>query len=193
MPDSSASRSHRPITRRLGAATLALAALVSLGACKASGAGSIDEPVDGGPVSVFEGRARFALDYSCKDKAGEARIKGHLTYRDAPSVIDGVEFPAIRLRGTADGTLPAESGFTSCAEAAAAYEGQGAVQFEGTYRAKEDRVAPGRFRVLVFDQDVPGLPAGEFTGDGFAIELIGGGYDGYTRAGYLESGDIQVG
>ena len=192
MHKSSAYRSHRPIARRLGAATLALAALVCLGACKASGGGYIDQPLDGGPVSVFQGTAHFAFNYSCKDKSGDQpRIKGHLTYRDDPSVIDGVEFPAIRLHGTVD-ALPPGSGFTSCAEAAAAYEGLPAVLFEGTYRSRGDTVPPGRFTVLVFDQGEPGHSVGDITGDSFAIELIGGGYDGYTRAGYLEGGNIQV-
>ena len=30
------------------------------------------------------------------------------------------------------------------------------------------------------------------TGDGFAIELVGGPYTLYTRAGYIEGGNIQV-
>jgi hypothetical protein len=184
-------RSRRPIARRLGAATLALAALVCLGACKASGGGYIGEPLDGGPVSVFQERAHFAFNYSCKDKSGDQpRIKGHLNYRDGPSVIDGVEFPAIRLHGTVD-ALPAGSG-TSCAEAAAAQEGLPVVLFEGTYRSRRETVPPGRFTVVVLDQGEPGHSVGDFTGDSFAIELIGGGYDRYTRAGYLEGGNIQV-
>ena len=30
------------------------------------------------------------------------------------------------------------------------------------------------------------------TGDGFAIELVGGAYGAYTRGGYMEGGNIQV-
>ena len=192
MQKSRAYRLHRPIGQRLGAAALALVTLVCLGACKASGGGYIDEPVAGGPVSVFEGRAHFAFNCSCEDKPGDQpRIEGHLTYSDDPSVISGVEFPAIELRGTVD-ALPPGSGFTSCAEAAAAYEGLPAVLFEGTYRSPGDTVPPGRFTVLVFDQGEPGQSVGDVTGDSFAIELIGGGYDGYTRAGYLEGGNIKV-
>ena len=33
---------------------------------------------------------------------------------------------------------------------------------------------------------------GDFTGDGFAIELTGGTYNGYTRGGYIEGGNIQA-
>ena len=30
------------------------------------------------------------------------------------------------------------------------------------------------------------------TGDSFSIELIGGAYALYTRAGYIEGGNVQV-
>ena len=29
-------------------------------------------------------------------------------------------------------------------------------------------------------------------GDSFSIELIGGAYNGYTRGGYIEGGNVQV-
>ena len=44
----------------------------------------------------------------------------------------------------------------------------------------------------MYDQDNPSLPAGDFTGDGFSIELFDGPYDGYTRAGYIEGGNIYA-
>ena len=44
----------------------------------------------------------------------------------------------------------------------------------------------------MFDQGEPGRPRGDFTGDGFSIELFGGAYPAYTRAGYIEGGNIQV-
>ena len=46
----------------------------------------------------------------------------------------------------------------------------------------------------MFDQGEPGRtndPA-FVTGDGFAIELDGGPYTLYTRAAYIEGGNIQV-
>ena len=60
-----------------------------------------------------------------------------------------------------------------------------------------DACCPSRraeFTVLVFDQGEPGrTDAGRLrTGDGFSIELVGGPYAGYTRAGYIEGGNIQV-
>ena len=51
---------------------------------------------------------------------------------------------------------------------------------------------PGQFTVLVFDQGEPGRRRGDFTGDVFSIELFGGPYNGYTRGGYIEGGNIQV-
>ena len=53
---------------------------------------------------------------------------------------------------------------------------------------------PGRFNVLVFDQGEPGRTKDPafVTGDGFSIELTGGPYTLYTRAGYIEGGNIQV-
>ncbi|MGC5173262.1 hypothetical protein ACPW96_22380 [Micromonospora sp. DT81.3] len=119
------------------------------------------------------------------------RITGHITYHDEPSIIDGVQFPKIRLHGTVN-PLPVE-GVASCSEAAELYGGLPAVQFEGTYRSPgEDTEEPGTFTVLVFDQGETGRSVGEITGDGFAIALTGGAYGGYTRAGYLEGGNIQV-
>jgi hypothetical protein len=46
--------------------------------------------------------------------------------------------------------------------------------------------------VQVFDQGEPGTSQGEITGDSFSIELIGGAYNGYTRAGYIDGGNVQV-
>ena len=70
-------------------------------------------------------------------------------------------------------------------------------QFEGSYRSQNKtlRTKPaGRFVVVVFDQGEPGVGDPVITGDGFSIELTGLGapYAGYTRAGYIEGGNIQV-
>ena len=52
----------------------------------------------------------------------------------------------------------------------------------------------GRFVVQVFDQGEPGRTEDPafVTGDGFAIELVGGAYGAYTRGGYIEGGNVQV-
>jgi len=90
MQSSRAYRSRRSVEQRLAAGTLALVTLVGLGGCRASGGGYIDEPLPGGSVSDFEGRAHFAFNFSCEDEAGDPpRIEGNLTYSDAPSVVGG--------------------------------------------------------------------------------------------------------
>jgi len=70
-----------------------------------------------------------------------------------------------------------------------------AAHFEGSYQSKDTTILsamPGRFNILVGDQGEPGRSRGDFTGDGFSIDLIGGPYCLYTRAGYIEGGNIQV-
>jgi hypothetical protein len=54
------------------------------------------------------------------------------------------------------------------------------------------RSLQGKFVVQVFDQGEPGSSRGEITGDGFAIDLVGGAYALYTRGGYIEGGNVQV-
>jgi len=79
----------------------------------------------------------------------------------------------------------------SCEEAV---EGLPAALFEGTYRPQDKalRSLRGEFVVQVFDQGEPGSSQAEITGDSFSIELIGGAYNGYTRGGYIEGGNVQV-
>lgn len=50
----------------------------------------------------------------------------------------------------------------------------------------------GCFNLLVFDQGGTSSSFLDLTGDAFSLELIGGPYSGYTRAGYIERGDIKV-
>jgi hypothetical protein len=54
------------------------------------------------------------------------------------------------------------------------------------------RSLKGEFVVQVFDQGEPGSSREEITGDSFSIELIGRAYNGYTRGGYIEGGNVQV-
>ena len=44
----------------------------------------------------------------------------------------------------------------------------------------------------MFDQGAPGSSREEITGDSFSIELIGDAYNGYTRGGSIEGGNVQV-
>ena len=186
---------RRGIARRVAAAGMALAAVLALGACKTTGGGFIGTPLDGGPVSVFSGRASFGFNSTCEMnlKSRKAVLKGQITYRDSPSTIDGAPFPEVRLHGV---VKPVDIfNVASCQEAAVVFQGLPSAQFAGTYRSQDSmlsKLPPGKFSVLVFDQGEPGRPGGDFNGDTFSIELVGGVYNGYTRAGNIEGGNIQV-
>jgi hypothetical protein len=190
---------RRRIARRVGAAGIALAAALVLPACDAQGGGYIDEPLDGGPVSVFKGEANFGFNFTCEmSKGNRARIQGEITYHDDPSTVAAVPFPEIRLHGTVDPFFI--EGVTTCADAAEQFgvEGIPVAQFQGDYRSQDTTLAAvpteeqPRFNVQVFDQGEPGGSVGEITGDTFTIELTGGPYNGYTRGGYIEGGNVQV-
>jgi hypothetical protein len=188
------------MARRIGAAGLALAAVLTLGACKATGGGYIDEPLPSGVLptgdiaGTFTGEADFGFNFTCGMKAkNKAVIQGEITYHDTgTSVIGTKTFKPIRLHGVVDPMV-----FTApdCETAAQLF--LDAAQFDGTYRSQDTSLAsalPGRFNVLVFDQGEPGRTKDPafVTGDGFSIELTGGPYTLYTRAGYIEGGNIQV-
>jgi hypothetical protein len=51
---------RRRVARRVGAAGMALAAVLVLGACRAEGGEFIGDPLERGPVSVFQDDAEFA-------------------------------------------------------------------------------------------------------------------------------------
>jgi len=185
---------RRAIFRRGAAAGMALAAVLTLGACKATGGGYIDEPAPGGPVSVFKGQANFGFNFTCEmTTKNKAVIKGEITYHDTgTSTVGGVDFPEVRLHGIVDPMV-----FTAADCEMASQDVLDQAQFDGTYRSQDTSLLskpPGRFNVLVFDQGEPGRTKDPVfvTGDGFSIELVGGPYALYTRAGYIEGGNIQV-
>ena len=197
------------IARRIGAAGLAVASVLVLGACQATGGGFIGDPLEGGPVAVYEGDAQFGFTFSCEmdytKKKPRAVITGEIDYHDDPSTIDvpvdpdvpdvldspvvTTVFPEIDLHGTVEPLIVPN--VPSCEEAVV---GLPAALFEGTYRPQDRtlRKLRGEFVVQVFDQDEPGTSQGEITGDSFSIELIGGAYNGYTRGGYIKGGNVQV-
>jgi len=182
---------RRRTAKRIGAAGIALAAVLTLGACKATGGGYIDEPLPGGPVSVFQGQANFGFNFTCQMKAkNKALIQGEITYHDSPSTIGGVKFPEIRVRGVVDPffvTVP------TCDQAAEAFPDT--AQFQGSYWSQDttlSKVKGGRFTAQVFDEGEPSASVGDITGDSFSIMLTGGPYAAYTRGGYIEGGNIQV-
>ena len=101
---------RRRIVRRVLAALVAVAAVLTLGACKATGGGQIDEPVPSGvlPSTVpdvggaFTGEANFGFNFTCGMTAkNKAVIKGEITYHDTgTSTVDG-ELSSQRLGFTA--------------------------------------------------------------------------------------------
>src|ERR671913_2570115 len=101
MSESIANQSpRRGIGRRVGAAGMALAAVLVLGACRATGGGYIGDPLEGGPVSVYQGDAEFGFTFSCEmdttKKRPRAVITGEITYHDSGvSTIDLPLDPAV--------------------------------------------------------------------------------------------------
>ena len=188
---------RRRIARRVGAAGMALATLLVLGACKADGGGYIGDPLEGGPVAVYDGDANFGFNFTCHmdRRSNRAVIKGQITYHDsATSTVDGVQYPAIRLHGIVDPFFVED--VSTCEQAAKDFPN--AALFEGTYRPQgptpgiHSYARDGGFVVEVGDQGEPGGSREEITGDLFSIELVGGAYAGYTRGGYIEGGNVQV-
>jgi hypothetical protein len=189
---------HRRIARRVGAAGVAVATTLVLAGChEAQGGGYIGAPLPNTTNPVFNGKADFGFNFQC-----DAGVKGQITYHDSSTKVSvgGVLFSGLRLHGTVDKVLidddldldtPAVPADT-CEEIV---ESRWA-QFQGSYRSQEKKLlsaAPGRFTVLVFDQGEPGRTKDpQITGDGFSIDLKGGPYPLYTRAGYIEGGNIQV-
>jgi hypothetical protein len=196
MQEPIANVSPRPrISRRIGAAVVAVAALLVLTGCnEARGWGSIGAPADGAIPVVPNGKANFAFTYHCDPKRVNGRV---YTYNDTST--NGA-YPGLKLEGKVERTFVDADGNPATPELRPARSCQEiieapAAQFEGSYRSLEKKYcyAPrGRFTILVFDQGNPSLPAGEFTGDGFSIELSGGPYNLYTRAGYIERGNIYA-
>jgi hypothetical protein len=183
---------RRRIVRRIGAAGLALAAVLTLGACKATGGGQIDDPVPGEAEGTFTGEANFGFNFTCEVTAKNKEvIKGEITYHDTgTSVIGTKTFKPIRIHGVVD---PFFTTAQNCEDAAQIF--LDAAQFDGNYESQDTGVTgSGRFTVLVFDQGEPGRTKDPafVTGDGFAIDLKTGPYVSYTRAGYIEGGNIQV-
>ena len=184
------------LVRRAGAAGVALATALALAGChEARGGGYIGTPVDGSPV--FNGEASFGFNFQC-----DGGVKGEITYHDKST--KGA-FAGLRLHGTVENVLievvpddPETPVDETVVEPAATCEElieAPAAHFEGSYRSQEKKLQSkprGRFHVLVFDQGEPSRSAGDFTGDGFSIELFGGAYPIYTRGGYIEGGNIQV-
>ena len=173
---------RRGIARRVGAAGMALATLLGLAGChEAYGGGYIGEPLDGRP----DRRLQRAMQASASASQCDAGVKGQITGLDTSTkgAFPGSGSTALWTspdRGRPGRSATPEVDQTVVQPAATCEEVVEASRrpmFEGTYRSQDKAAAvskpPGRFIVLVFDQGEPGRPRGDFTGDGFAIELTG--------------------
>ena len=196
------------------AGALVMLSLLAAGCQRAHGGGVLTDPLPSGTVhGTYEGGATFGFSFTCTDHTGTAVLQGMIEYHDhAPSAITRTDgdmpttstFPRIDLHGV---TEPLPLAVNSCAEAADST--LPVAQFHGVYqphRPERDVPSPheaeppvvdspeeGTFQIDVFDQGESqrGRKAG-ITGDAFAIQLTGGRYHGYTRAGYIKGGNIQL-
>jgi hypothetical protein len=169
-------------------------------ACTARGGGSLPPATD--ITGNFQSTATFGFTLTCGIKKGKAVVRGQLSYHDhGPSTIFDEAglligtFSEVALHGTLD---PIITSATTCEANDVSAVFSGTAQFVGRYTPQTldptipNRVERGTFNVLVFDQGEPGRSQGDITGDGFSIELFGGRYNGYTRGGYIEGGNVQV-
>jgi hypothetical protein len=189
---------RRRIARRIGAAVIALAAVLTLGACRATGGGYL--PPQAG---VFPATANFGFNFTCAVDTAKKRavVKGTITYHDDPSPL----FPkGIKINGTVDPffienvVIPPDvdpTGPVTCEEAdvSLGLEGLGYARFQGQYRSQDTTIPKtqrtGRFQVDVQDM---GEPPPSIEGDSFDIHLTGGYYAGYNRFGFVKGGNVQV-
>jgi hypothetical protein len=192
---------RRRIARRIGAAVLALAAVLTLGACRATGGGYL------APDNIlFKGQADFGFNFTCEVETENKRavIRGEITYHDRGPVTVGTKtFPeGIRIHGTVDPFFIELANLTelppgtdlNCANAGvkSGLADQGRARFRGEYRSQDTMIPAtertGRFQVDVQDLGEPT----NFDGDTFEISLTSGPYAPYNRFGIIEGGNIQV-
>ena len=191
--------SRRRIARRLGAAVMALAAVLTLGACKATGGGYIDEPLPGGPDVVFQGRANFGFNFTCQVETAKKRavIKGsdHLPRRSQHHRTDGRQDPRYGgplLPGVA--SPHAMRGTFLPASRASTPPGSRASTGRRTRRFPRRRIGAGSRSTCSTTASRAVQKTSQFTRlfDDESLHLDGGVYAVYTRAGYIEGGNIQV-
>ena len=122
-----------------------------LGACKATGGGYIDAPLDGGVIGHYIGDANFGFNFTCEVDMAKKRtvIKGEITYHDDPSNVSLIDYPEIRLHGTVKDIV--FLGVTECGDAVdelfgsdptagTPFDGIPTAEFEGTYRPQDTDV-----------------------------------------------------
>ena len=189
-------------------AAVLLLALVASGCTSFNGGGWLRSKVfETNPLTTE--KATFGINGKCKSgqfkMAGEVvrgagLFDGQFEYDDHAFKMRGVgvKFHG-RVSATATNTPIVALGITCRQlEAFLAGDSAGVVEFRGTYRPKNQNLAtmcssnPARstctFVGTLSDLGEPGIKAGDF----FSISLQGGPFVGYTNAGPLEGGNLQV-
>jgi hypothetical protein len=186
--------------RRIGKAGLAVALGIGLTACQARGGGQLPagpQITDTG-VAQFQANASFGFNLTCDIINGKPVVRGQLAYHDqGASTIPLVGgFASVDLHGELDPMVVDAPTCEALQNDVGAFF-PGSALFQGRYRPQSLDptflgAQDGTFTVQVFDQGEPGHTTLDFTGDGFSIELFGGRYNGYTRGGDIQSGNVQV-
>ena len=183
---------------RIGAVgLLAVLGLLAL-ACRVRGGGSLPpgQAVVANLPAVYKVKATFGFALTCEDQNGKPVVRGQLEYVDkGPSTIGAKTFTNVAVHGGVEAVIFTPdlitAGVTTCQDFGEA--DLRVAQFSGVYRpqspdpAVPDNLEQGTFLVQVHDFAEPGIDR-----DRFSIELTGGTYGGYTPAGTIQGGNIQV-
>jgi len=94
----------------------------------------------------------------------------------------------VKFHGDTEPSLFFINEFNTCRAVHGLSDGEfvGVAEFRGNYRP-QPKGAPGEFTGTISDAGTQG-----FVGDTFTINLQGGQYNGYTNAGPIEGGNIDV-
>jgi hypothetical protein len=172
----------------------------SIGAGSMSGDrwGYVGDPLDEDQLVSTRAMPMFGFDFTCEmdttKKKPRAVITGEITYHDSPSSItqegdlEPTVFPEIRLHGTVE-PLSCQTCCRArrrlracrrpCSKAPTGLRtGRSGLCAGSSSSRCSTRVSRAAYK--------------EITGASFSIELIGGAYNGYTRGGYIEGGNVQV-
>jgi hypothetical protein len=167
--------------------------LLVAGCEQATGGGFISSPPPL-PGEEEEDKATFGFTTNCKNTTLEngdaaAQIKGQFQYYDREADVRFHAFlPPITL---SDGFVPPDVTDACVFLDELAEQEFGEDSFVLLYRVqggpKDEREEEGLVRVRVVDAGEPGI-----NGDTVTIQVLTGPYEGYTRTGVIEGGNIQV-
>lgn len=169
-----------------------LLAFVTVGCDQFSGGGYLRSANTMAPDTE---KANFGLNGKCKETTIErsliglegtgliqvaALYEGQFQYDDHAA--------NIKFHGDTEPSLFFINEFNTCKAVHGLSDGEfvGVAEFGGNYRP-QPKGAPGEFTGTISDSGTQG-----FVGDSFSISLQGGQYNGYTNAGPIEGGNIDV-